>query len=325
MDKPRTRSRTAASSRKASRSQPPKSARGPSATGQQSQTELVIVTGMSGSGKHSVLKVLEDLGYYCVDNMPVDLIPTFAELCRTSGQISRAALVVDVREGAALDRFPAIFRALRQTTGAFLIYLHARDEVLLRRFSETRRPHPLAQASNSNTELSLRDGIAAERSVLRPIEKLADLSVDTSQFNVHELRNIINNHFKEAAEQRSMLISCMSFGYRNGIPADSDLVFDVRFLPNPNYIPKFHNLTGRHPQVAKYIRSFPQTQEFISRITEMLAYLIPHYIREGKSYLTIAIGCTGGRHRSVMMAETIAKKLAARGFSTKVIHRDATK
>ena len=260
--------------------------------------------------------------------MPVDLIPTFAELCRTSGQISRAALVVDIREGAALARFPAMFRALRQRMNTMLLFLHARDEVLLRRFSETRRPHPLALSPakpNEKGELPLRQGIAAERRALKPIRALADIAVDTSQFNVHELRNIINNHFKEAAEQRSMLISCMSFGYRNGIPADSDLVFDVRFLPNPNYIPKFHNLTGRHPEVAKYIRSFPQTQEFIGRITELLAYLIPHYIREGKSYLTIAIGCTGGRHRSVMMAETIGKKLAQRGFSTKVLHRDSGK
>ncbi len=291
------------------------------------ETELVIVTGMSGSGKGSVLRVLEDLGYYCVDNMPVDLIPTFADLCRTGGQIARAALVVDIREGQALERFPALFRALRQRMSTLLIFLHARDEVLLRRFSETRRPHPLAHSQGlaRKGELPLREGIAAERRALGPIRKLADLSVDTSQFNVHELRNIINNHFREAAEQRSMLISCMSFGYRHGLPADSDLVFDVRFLPNPNYIPKFHDLTGRHPEVAKYIRSFPQTQEFIARITELLAYLIPHYVREGKSYLTIAIGCTGGRHRSVMMAETIGKKLAARGLNTKVIHRDSAK
>ena len=286
------------------------------------ETELVIVTGMSGSGKGSVLRVLEDLGYYCVDNMPVDLIPTFADLARNNGQISRAALVVDIREGAALTRFPAMFRALQQRMSTLLIFLHARDEVLLRRFSETRRPHPLAHSTETG-EMPLREGLTAERRALRPIRELADLAVDTSQFNVHELRNIINNHFREAAEQRSMLISCVSFGYRNGIPTDSDLVFDVRFLPNPNYIPKFHNLTGKHPQVAKYIRSFPQTQEFIARITDMLAYLIPHYIREGKSYLTIAIGCTGGRHRSVMMAETIAKKLGSRGFTTKVIHRDA--
>ena len=171
----------------------------------------------------------------------------------------------------------------------------------------------------------LRQGIAAERRALKPIRALADIAVDTSQFNVHELRNIINNHFKEAAEQRSMLISCMSFGYRNGIPADSDLVFDVRFLPNPNYIPKFHNLTGRHPEVAKYIRSFPQTQEFINRIADLLVYLIPHYIREGKSYLTISFGCTGGHHRSVMMAEEVRKRLKKAGYTVKGSHRDIEK
>jgi UPF0042 nucleotide-binding protein len=282
-------------------------------------TELVIVTGMSGSGKGSVLKVFEDLGYYCVDNLPVDLIPKFADLCRTSDEIERAALVVDIREGEALERFPALYRRLREKMPAMLIFLYAKDSVLLRRFSETRRPHPLG------AELPLRQVIAAERKMLRTIRDLADLSVDTSRFNVHELRNYISDHFRHAASQRSMLISCVSFGYRYGLPPDSDLVFDVRFLPNPNYIPQFHHLTGKHPKVAKYIRSFPQTLEFNQHISELLAYLIPHYVREGKSYLTIAFGCTGGRHRSVMIAETIRKNLAKKGFRTKVVHRDVTK
>ena len=282
-------------------------------------TELVIVTGMSGSGKHSVLKVLEDLDYYCVDNLPVDLIPKFAALCRTSDEIARAALVVDIREGEALQRFPAIYRKLREQMPALLIFLYAKDSVLLRRFSETRRPHPLG------ADLPLRQGIAAERKMLRKIRDLADLAVDTSKFNVHELRNFISDHFRHTASQRSMLISCVSFGYRYGLPPDSDLVFDVRFLPNPNYIPQFHHLSGKHPKVAKYIRSFPQTQEFSQHISELLAYLIPHYVREGKSYLTIAFGCTGGRHRSVMIAETIGKNLAKKGFRTKVVHRDVAR
>ncbi len=282
-------------------------------------TDLVIVTGMSGSGKGSVLKVFEDLGYYCVDNLPVDLIPTFSDLCRNSEEITRAALVVDIREGEALQRFPALFRELRDQMSALLIFLQAEEEALLRRFSETRRPHPLAG------NLSLRQAIAAERKMLRKIRDLADLVVDTSQFNVHELRAFISEHFLNAAAQRATLVSCVSFGYRYGVPPDSDLVFDVRFLPNPNYIPKFHDLTGKHPAVAKYIRSFPQTQEFTQRISELLAYLIPHYIREGKSYLTIAFGCTGGRHRSVMIAETIGKNLGTSGFRTKIQHRDAAK
>jgi RNase adapter protein RapZ len=284
-----------------------------------SETDLVIVTGMSGSGKASVLKAFEDLGFYCVDNLPVDLIPKFAELTLSSPDIVRAALVVDIREGGALERFPAIYRELRQKIPALLIFLHARDAVLLRRFSETRRPHPLGG------HVPLRQGIARERKLLTAIQDLADLVVDTSHFNVHQLRSFISDHFRKFAAQRSMLISCISFGYRYGIPPDSDLVFDVRFLPNPNYIPQFHDLSGRDPKVAKYIRSFPQTREFNQHISELLAYLIPHYVREGKSYLTLAFGCTGGRHRSVMIAETVAKNLAKRGFRIKTVHRDIAK
>jgi UPF0042 nucleotide-binding protein len=283
------------------------------------ETDLVIVTGMSGSGKASVLKAFEDLGFYCVDNLPVDLIPKFAELTRHSPDITRAALVVDIREGEALERFPALYRELRQQIPALLIFLHARDSVLLRRFSETRRPHPLGG------HVPLRQGIARERKLLSAIQDLADLVIDTSHFNVHELRSFISGHFRRSAEQRSMLISCISFGYRYGIPPDSDLVFDVRFLPNPNYIPQFHDLSGKDPKVARYIRSFPQTREFNQHISELLAYLIPHYVREGKSYLTLAFGCTGGRHRSVMIAETVSKNLAKKGFRVNTVHRDIAK
>lgn len=274
---------------------------------------------MSGSGKGSVLKVFEDLGYYCVDNLPVDLIPKFAGLYRNSQGTSRAALVVDVREGEALKRLPGIYRRLRGTIRSTLIFLHASDAALLRRFSETRRPHPLGG------DLPLRETIAAERKMLQAIRNVADLVIDSSRFNVHDLRNFVFDHFSNAPEQRSLLISCVSFGYRYGVPTDSDLVFDVRFLPNPNYVPKFQHLSGKHPAVAKYIRSFPQTEEFTKRISELLTYLIPHYSREGKSYLTIAFGCTGGRHRSVMMAETMARTLSGRGFRTKVLHRDVGK
>src|SRR4029077_18601100 len=237
-------------------------------------------------------------------------------LCRTSSEIPRAALVVDIREGEALRRFPAIYAQIRRDMPAILVFLQADDKILFRRFSETRRPHPLGSA------LPLREGIAEERKMLRTIRKLADLVIDTSRFNVHELKSFITDRFSTSADERSMLISCVSFGYRYGIPPDSDLVFDVRFLPNPNYIPEFHDLTGLDPAVARYIRSFPQTREFNQHISKLLAYLIPHYVREGKSYLTIAFGCTGGRHRSVMIAETIAKSLAQKGFRTKTFHRD---
>ncbi len=283
--------------------------------------ELVVITGMSGSGKGSVLRSFEDLGHYCVDNLPVDLISTFAELCRKSREITHAALVVDIREGEqGLDRFPTVFRKLRSQMRAQLIFLEASDEALVRRYSETRRPHPLADQAPT----PILEAISSERERLKQIRALADMVLDTTKFNVHELRNVIYERFKRSDQTRSMLVSCTSFGYRYGVPSDSDLVFDVRFLPNPNYIPQFRPLSGRHPQVAKYIRSFPQTVEFVNRISDLLIYLIPHYIREGKSYLTIAFGCTGGQHRSVTMADAIRRKLQEAGFTTKVVHRDVS-
>jgi len=280
-------------------------------------TELVVITGLSGSGKGSVLKVFEDLGYYCVDNMPVELIPSFAELVRQSPEIDRAALVVDVREGARLERLPAILKAVRKLLPTRILYLEATDEALLRRFSETRRPHPLGTSS------PVRTSILAERKRLGPISKLADDVLDTSKFNVHELRAHINRRFKAESTDKGILVSCVSFGFREGVPEDADLVFDVRFLPNPHFIPEFRPYTGRHPRVAKYIRSFPQTQEFIHRISDLLIYLLPHYVKEGKSYLTIAFGCTGGQHRSVMIAEDVAKRLKKAGYQVKNVHRDS--
>lgn len=280
------------------------------------QTELVIITGMSGSGKASVLKAFEDLGYYCVDNLPIDLIPRFAELARQSGQIERTALVVDIREGSGLERLPAILRSLKRSIRTKVVFLEASDEALVRRFSETRRPHPLG-------DLPVKAAIADERRRLQPIRKLADMVVDTSKLNVHELRAHVIDRFRPEANDKNIFISCVSFGYKQGVPQDSDLVFDVRFLPNPHFIPKLRPFTGRHPKVARYIRSFPQTQEFINRIRDLLVYLLPHYIREGKSYLTISFGCTGGRHRSVMIAEEIKKQLAAAGYKVKVTHRDS--
>ena len=278
---------------------------------------LVLITGLSGSGKGSVLKVFEDLGYYSVDNLPLDLLPKFAELCRRSREIHRAALVVDIREGAVLGRLPAMVRALRKQLPVTLVFLEAGDEVLQRRFSETRRPHPLG------TEDSVLASIRAERRTLAVLRRRADLTIDTSKFNVHELRRFIQDRFGGVEQQSPMLVAFTSFGYRHGVPSDSDLVFDVRFLPNPNYIPAFKDLTGRHPRVSRYIRSFPQTREFISRISELLIYLMPHYAQEGKSYLTISFGCTGGHHRSVMIADAITRNLAAAGYNVKVTHRDA--
>jgi UPF0042 nucleotide-binding protein len=279
--------------------------------------ELVIITGMSGSGKASVLKAFEDLGYYCVDNLPVELIPEFAELAMQSSEIRRTALVVDVREGAKLERLPGILKSVRHMIPTKVVFLEASDAVLLRRYSETRRPHPLG------TDAPVKASLKAERRHLGAIRRLADFVIDTSKFNVHELRAHINELFREQSPGKSILVSCVSFGFRQGLPEDADLVFDVRFLPNPHFVPEFRPLTGRHPRVAKYIRSFPQTQEFVSRISNLLVYLLPHYIHEGKSYLTIAFGCTGGQHRSVMIAEEVGKHLRRAGYRVKVVHRDS--
>jgi UPF0042 nucleotide-binding protein len=280
------------------------------------KSELVIITGLSGSGKGSVLKSLEDLGYYAVDNLPVDLIPKFAELTRDNRNITAAALVVDVREGEGLKRFPRVYSSIRRAVNAKLIFLEADDATIMRRFSETRRPHPLGN------DKSISRSIRSERAQLARIRGMADLIINTSKFTVHELRDFIGERFRGEGETSKIVIYITSFGYRNGVPPESDLVFDVRFLPNPNYIPKFKHLAGTNPAVARYIRSFPQTEEFIDRISDLLVYLLPHYIREGKSYLTIAFGCTGGQHRSVMIAAEIHKRLLESGFKTKVSHRD---
>jgi UPF0042 nucleotide-binding protein len=277
--------------------------------------QLVILTGLSGSGKGSVLRTFEDLGFYCVDNLPVSFIPSFAEQSMDDGEISRAALLVDAREGEQLKRLPEVYRKLRRNYPATLVFIEASDEALARRFSETRRPHPMG------ADLSVLEGIRAERKRMTTIREIADVVIDTTKFTVHELRQFITDQFQKAG-RRPLLVSLVSFGYRFGLPADADLVFDVRFLPNPHFVAKLRPYSGKNARVAKYIRSFKQTGEFLRRIDGLLAYLIPHYIREGKSYLTIAFGCTGGRHRSVTMAEAVAKALAKRGYTTKLEHRD---
>src|SRR6202035_5065719 len=283
------------------------------------KAELLIITGLSGSGKGSVIRALEDLGYYSVDNLPIELIPKFAELARDSPTVRCAALVVDIREGESLKNFPALYAQIRRSIPTKLLFLEADDATLVRRFSETRRPHPLG------TERSVHRSVQSERRKLAPIRALADLIIDTSKFNVHDLRETILEKFRDGRAESKIVVYIASFGYRHGVPPDSDLVFDVRFLPNPNYIPAFKKLTGRNPKVARYIRSFPQTGEFIERISELLVYLLPHYIHEGKSYLTISFGCTGGHHRSVMIAEQMHKNLSAAGYRVKVHHRDIAK
>lgn len=295
----------------------PQSAAAPAgSSGDLATTELVIITGLSGSGKGTVLRALEDLGFYAVDNLPIDLLQTFADLTRDAANIRRAALVVDIREGTALERLPAMLNRIRATVPTTLLFLEAADPVLTRRYSETRRPHPLG------TGASVPDSIHRERALLEPIRALADHVVDTSRFNVHDLRDLVRGKFQGEGETDDIMVYVTSFGYRHGVPGDADLVFDVRFLPNPNYIPAFKHKTGKQKRVADYIRSFPQTAEFIERISDLLIYLLPHYIREGKSYLTIAFGCTGGHHRSVMIASDIFQRLKAAGYQVKESHRD---
>ncbi len=281
--------------------------------------QLVLLTGLSGSGKGSVLDTFEDLGYYCVDNLPVALIPTFSELYgEGSGEIERAALLVDAREGEQIEKLPGIYRKLSADHPATLVFIEASDEALLRRFSETRRPHPLGHHS------SIAEGLREERRRMAPIRRIADVIIDTTKFTVHELRQFVIDRFQKL-DRRPLLVSVVSFGFRYGIPADADLVFDVRFLPNPHFVPRLKRFSGKDPRVARYIRSFPQTREFMRRIESLLLYLVPLYIREGKSYLTVAIGCTGGRHRSVALSESIRRTLKKKGYAAKVVHRDIDK
>lgn len=262
------------------------------------------------------MRAFEDLGFYCVDNLPVDLLPSFSEMyAHGSGELERVALLVDAREGEKLQRLPAIYRQLTRQHPATLVFVEAGDEALLRRFSETRRPHPLGR------EHSVREGIRREKRLMAPIRKMADVILDTTKFNVHELRQFITERFQNPG-RKPMLVSLVSFGFRFGVPPDADMIFDVRFLPNPHFVPKFRPLTGKDARVARYILSFPQTRRFLDRVNKLLQFLLPYYIREGKSYLTVGLGCTGGRHRSVMMAEALRRLFLRRGKAVKVIHRD---
>lgn len=277
--------------------------------------ELVVLTGLSGSGKGSALKTFEDLGYYAVDNLPIELLPQFAELIAKSETSRKAAIVVDIREGEALEHLPATLLDMRKTLPVTVLYLEAAPAALLRRFSETRRPHPLG--ADESVEASL----DAERRLLEPVRNVADAVLETTNFNVHELRAYLQTRFGAEAG-KSLLVSVNSFGYKNGVPLGADLVLDVRFLPNPHFIPEFRPLTGQNHEVIHYVSSFPQTGEFLEKTLDMLLFLLPHYIHEGKSYLTVSFGCTGGQHRSVMVAEEVSKRLTAEGYRVKTSHRD---
>lgn len=277
---------------------------------------IVILTGLSGSGKGTILKAFEDLGFYCVDNLPVDLLPALTELSAQGGRgYERVALLVDARERENLQKLPATYRRLARKYPVTLVFVEASDDTLLRRFSETRRPHPLGRGSR------IVEGIRRERRIMAPIRRLADTVIDTSRFNVHELRQFVADRFQRV-DKTPMVVSVVTFGYRFGIPADADLVIDVRFLPNPHFVPSLRRFSGRERKVARYIMAFRETRGFMRRVVDLLAYLLPRYVQEGKSYLTIAFGCTAGRHRSVAIGEAVARALEKRGYQPKVIHRD---
>lgn len=278
--------------------------------------ELVVVTGISGAGKASALKAFEDLGFHSVDNLPLELMEDFAELVSKAHEVERAAVVVDVREGPTLDRLPEILKSVRKLLPTRVVFLDAQDAVLVRRYSETRRPHPLGKSE------TVWRSIVEERQLLDPIRNVADTLIDTSDFNVHELRAHIQARYGHEDDSARMLVTCLSFGFKNGVPLDADMVFDVRFLPNPHFVPEFRRKTGLDPKVAAFVRKFPQTREFLSLVTRLMLYLLPHYVEEGKSYLTVAFGCTGGQHRSVMLAEEMAAELKRAGYQVKSVHRD---
>jgi len=280
--------------------------------------KLLVITGLSGSGKTHVSRALEDAGWFCVDNLPLALVPSFAELVRRSPELRHTALVVDLRERGFAATFPDVYRALRRRAGlaASLLFLEADDRTLLRRFSETRRPHPLSGREPPAL------GIRAEREALRPIRRLADAILDTSRFSVHELRDYVRERYDTRAEARRMLVSVLSFGYKFGLPAEADLVFDARFLPNPNFVPRLRRLTGADAPVVGFLRRKPDTGRFLKRVLELVGFVLPRHEREGRSYLTLAIGCTGGRHRSVMLANAIGAAVKHKGFLVRVEHRD---
>ena len=283
-------------------------------------SRFVVLTGLSGSGKSQAIRALEDLGYFCVDNLPVTLLPMLAELTLRAGtEISRAAVVVDVREGKMLKEFPRVYRKLKAQKNLHpaLIFLEAAERTLVRRFSETRRPHPLAP------DRSAIEGIREERRAMRAIRMMADHKIDTTEMTVHELRHVFTGVATGTAPGAQLVVTILSFGFKHGIPVDSDLLFDVRFLPNPHFVPSLRPHTGRDAEIARYLDRSPATHEFLEHTLNLLRFLVPQYVTEGKSYLTIGIGCTGGRHRSVAIAEALKKGLSGiPGVRLRVRHRD---
>ena len=281
---------------------------------------FIVITGMSGGGKSHAIRALEDLGYYCVDNLPTPLIPVLAELTRhEDSENPRVAVVIDIRERRFVKEFPRVWRKLQATHGLdpMLVFLEAGDATLLRRYSETRRPHPLAPTR------PIADALQEERKMLADIRAMADEIVDTSDLSVHELRQIFQNMVRAGSERTKLVLTFQSFGYKHGVPLDADLVFDCRFLPNPHFVAGLRSKTGKDKAVAAYMRRHPETRDLMQRLGVFLKYLVPRYIDEGKAYLTVAIGCTGGKHRSVYLAETLKRELSGlKNVTPRVRHRD---
>lgn len=279
---------------------------------------IVVVTGMSGSGRSAALKAFEDIGYYCVDNLPLPLLPEFIRYARTSEEALRSAIGVDVRERGFAEEFPVRFGALRSAGIEIeMLFLEASDQALVRRYSETRRPHALAK-----DHPGLIDAIRRERDVLAEVRTLADRIVDTTDYTVHDLRQSVERHYADPSASRPMVVTLVTFGYKFGAPYDIDLLFDLRFLPNPHFVPELRPLTGEDQRVREHVMAGKGSGEFLSRLMDFLGYLLPRYKQEGKSYLTIGFGCTGGRHRSVSVALTVADLLRAAGHEVNLKHRD---
>jgi RNase adapter protein RapZ len=294
-----------------------------STVGVEAAPQIVIITGLSGSGMSSATNAFEDLGYFCVDNLPITMLPTFARLVEASEDergIERAALVIDIREGTFLADFPKQLRALRdEGLRVYVLFLEASDEVLHHRFSETRRPHP------ANRGQSLSQAIRDERTAMQRVRSLADQIIDTSDHTVHSLRSHLVERFSPDKQGAPMRVQVLSFGHKYGSPANLELLFDVRHLPNPHFVPELRRLSGHDRRVVNFLRAQPEVDETLKRFSELLDYLLPLYKREGKSYVTVGIGCTGGRHRSVMVANALAARLRRAGFDAHAVHRDVRK
>lgn len=281
-------------------------------------TRIIVVTGLSGSGRSAALKAFEDIGFYCVDNLPLALLSAFVGFAQQSEETNRTAIGIDIREKGFPQNFPMLYGRLKsQGYTIEMVFLDASDQTIVRRFSETRRPHPLAKGTTS-----LVDGIRKEREALSEVKKRADRIIDTSDYTVHDLRQAVEREYSASDSDRPMVVTVVTFGYKFGVPYDLDLLFDLRFLPNPHFVPELRPLTGEDVSVREYIMENADSKEFLKKLQEFLEYLLPRYRREGKSYLTIGFGCTGGRHRSVALSLIIAARLRESGYDVIVKHRD---